>query len=164
MPHFSLLPAPIRQCSAPPLDGAGLPRLRGGCEGDGPHWHLSARHSWEQRFGGSSHRPLAPNPSPRSKQLPRPRLHTKPGGRESSAPLVLFAPPVPAGSPPLRLRLVGAPPFSASCLTPDPSTPVGAAEEVGATSGWGRTQLFCVGSIPLLCSPSSLSATFSACK
>lgn len=45
-------------------DSAGLPRLCGGCEGDGPRWHLSARHSWEQRFGGASHPPLEPTLSP----------------------------------------------------------------------------------------------------
>lgn len=80
-----------------------------------------ARHSWERRFGGA----LLGSPTPRSKHLPGPRLHTKPGGRGSSAPSSPLRPPIPAGSLPVSgwSELL----ISASRLTPDPSTRVGAA-------------------------------------
>ena len=123
-PHFSLRPLSLRQCGPPPAC-PGLVLLRRGRPSLAP---VPPAALGREVLGVPCSGRLHPT-SPRGpKQLPRPRLHTKPHGPESSAPPAPI-PPLP-GSPllcvpgwPERLLL-----FSAAGLTPDPSTGFGAGE------------------------------------
>lgn len=93
--------------------------------------------------------------------------YTKPSGRKAPP---LQPPPVPLPPlAPLCSRLARAPSLSAGSRTPDPSARgdagVGVTGSGNPSPACGAlTPVFCVGCIPLLCSPGSLSATFSGFK
>lgn len=154
-------------------DGAGLPRLRGGGQGDG----LPSLFSCSPLGGGGGVGVpcFGPDPSPRVKiATPVGTSHKAPRPREPR-PQPPFPPPPsplapapprpssPSGAGPLRL-LLSPPP--ASARTP----PLGRGWRVVTEGGGPRppwdtlTLPFRLGSIPLLCSPGSLSATFSGSK